>query len=86
LLFATLKNGNTIDVGWYSACDPKGWFTITLSGADQNAIDWARTPDMREMIQAVHSMGTGERNADTRVSRSYERLSFGGAVNTSDNI
>jgi hypothetical protein len=82
LLFVTLKNANTIDVGWYPACDPKGWFKITLSGPDQNAIDWARTPDMREMIQAVQSMASGEWNADKPVSRSYQRLSFSSAVNT----
>lgn len=30
LFLAELPNGDYLDVGWYPACDPDGWFRIAL--------------------------------------------------------
>ena len=53
LLFIRLQNGNTIDVGWYPACDPNGKFKITLSDSGQIPIDVTRTPELDQLVEIV---------------------------------
>jgi hypothetical protein len=61
LLFASLPDGKTIDVGWYPACDPDGLFRITLSNPDQTPVDVMRTPDIDQMVRAVESLASQSR-------------------------
>ena len=61
-----LANGYAIDVGWYPACDPNGWFKITLSDSAQNTIDVRRVRAIGEAVRAVENFA----NRNTRTNSS----------------
>jgi hypothetical protein len=70
LLFVKLPNGNTIDVGWYPACDPTGRFKITLSDSVQNQIDVFKVSDIDQLVGAVEGLALRSRQSSNRVASS----------------
>jgi hypothetical protein len=68
LLFVKLPNGNTIDVGWYPACDPTGRFKITLSDSVQNQIDVSRVSDIDQLVGIIEGMALRSRQSSNRVA------------------
>jgi hypothetical protein len=63
LLFVKLPNGCVIDVGWYPACDPDGWFKITLSDSAQNEIEAIKLRELERVRDAAQRLATGTDSA-----------------------
>lgn len=73
LLFAILPNGDVIDIGWYPACDPAGFFKVTLSDAAQNQINSIRVFDLDQAVAAAESLALDSAQKSNRnASLSFE--------------
>jgi hypothetical protein len=57
LLLVKLPDGDFIDVGWYPACDPTGWFKITLTNSTHDKeIKVIRVRDVDQVEHAVETL------------------------------
>jgi hypothetical protein len=70
LFFAKLPNGHVIDVGWYPACEPNGWFKITLSDGEQNEIDSKRVVELDRLAGLIERMAAKSRDEILRTTSS----------------
>lgn len=71
LFFAILPNGNTIDVGWYPACDPDGQFKVALCDREQNQLKVKIVNTLEQVISAVERLAiaaSDDKSRETSVS------------------
>ena len=87
LLFIRLPNKELIDVGWYPACDPTGYFKVTLSDSTQNQIAAIRVRNLDQIVEIVEGLAVPTQHAPmTSVSMDYRGLTQSAANSSSSSV